>query len=197
MSREYDRDWDPDLYKKIDKYNSVKNLEQCLQCGKCTGNCPVAAITPSYNPRAIINDILAGSTARILDSDEIWRCMKCGTCYRGCPVDISFTSLILELRFAALESGHGQKYVVPANKFVFRSMEYGINFVPGKRGMERVMKLRSDMGVEPFPKVTPEAIEQFKAIFEQTQTLRYMEKLKTDTEKPLRLSYAEGRIVNE
>lgn len=194
MPREYDRDWDPDLYHKIDGYNMVKNLEQCLQCGKCTGNCPVAAITPSYNPRAIINDILTGSTERLLDGDEIWRCMKCGNCYRGCPVDIPFPSLILELRFNALENGYGQKYVNPANKFVFRAMEYGLTFVPGKKGMEKIMQLRSGIGVEPWPTVSDQAIEQLKAIFEQTRALQFMEKLKNDTEKPLRLSYAEGRI---
>jgi heterodisulfide reductase subunit C len=194
VPREYDRNWNEDLYNNIDRYNMVKNLEQCLQCGKCTGNCPVAAITPSFNPRDIINDVLTGRAARLLDSDEIWRCMKCGTCYRGCPVDISFPSLVFELRFNALENGYGQKYVNLANKFVFRAMDYGLTFVPGKKGMERIMKLREGIGIEPWPTVSPQACEQLKAIFEQTQALQYMEKLNNDTQKPLRLSYKEGRI---
>ena len=75
MPREHDREWDPELIHKVDRYHLVENLEQCLQCGKCTGNCPVAAITPSYNPRAIINDVLSGSVTRLLDSEEIWRCL--------------------------------------------------------------------------------------------------------------------------
>jgi heterodisulfide reductase subunit C len=194
VPREYDRNWNEDLYNNIDRYNMVKNLEQCLQCGKCTGNCPVAAITPSFNPRDIINDVLTGRAARLLDSDEIWRSMKCGTCYRGCPVDISFPSLVFELRFNALENGYGQKYVNLANKFVFRAMDYGLTFVPGKKGMERIMKLREGIGIEPWPTVSPQACEQLKAIFEQTQALQYMEKLSNDTQKPLRLSYEEGRI---
>jgi heterodisulfide reductase subunit C len=57
LSRELDKEWDDRLFQKVDRYKLVQNLESCLQCGKCTGNCPVAALTQSYNPRAIINDI--------------------------------------------------------------------------------------------------------------------------------------------
>jgi heterodisulfide reductase subunit C len=146
MPREYDREWDPELYHKVDRYHLVENLEQCLQCGKCTGNCPVAAITPSYNPRAIINDVLAGSTARLLDSEEIWRCFWCANCYRVCPVDINYPLLMMQLRYMALEQGYGQKYVVPINKFVFRAMEKGLTFVPGQKGIEKIMRLRSGVG---------------------------------------------------
>lgn len=197
VSREHDRDWDPDLYMKIDKYNLVGNLDQCLQCGKCTGNCPVAAITPSYNPRAIINDILAGSTERILDSEEIWRCLFCLNCYRVCPMDINFPLLMMQVRFTALENGYGHKYVIPINKFVFRALEAGLTFVPGEKGVQKIMRLRSAVGLEPWPTVSEQAIQQYKAIFEQTGALQFMKKLESDVEKPLRMSYVEGRIVNE
>ncbi|MEN6351427.1 MAG: 4Fe-4S dicluster domain-containing protein, partial [Syntrophomonas sp.] len=109
MAKEGSDKWDEQLYQKVDRYGLVGNLEQCLQCGKCTGNCPVAAITPSYNPRAIINDILAGSTERLLDSEEIWRCMWCANCYRVCPVDIHYPLLMMQLRYLALENGFGLK----------------------------------------------------------------------------------------
>jgi hypothetical protein len=39
LPRENMNEWDKDLYQKVDRYNLVPNLEQCLQCGKCTGNC--------------------------------------------------------------------------------------------------------------------------------------------------------------
>jgi ferredoxin len=48
------------LYAKVDIYHLVENLESCLQCGKCAGICPVARLSPSYNPRQIIHDILNG-----------------------------------------------------------------------------------------------------------------------------------------
>ncbi|MDD4549912.1 MAG: 4Fe-4S dicluster domain-containing protein [Syntrophomonadaceae bacterium] len=197
MPREKDRDWDDNLYSKIDHYNLVENLEQCLQCGKCTGNCPVAAITPSYNPRVIVNDILAGSSVRLLDSEEIWRCFWCANCYRLCPVDIHYPLLMMQLRYMALENGYGLKYVLPINKFTFRALEKGLTFVPGKRGVEKIMRLRTSIGVEPWPQVSEKAIREYRAIFEQTGAKAWMENIQNMTEKPVRFSYLEGRMANE
>ncbi len=175
----------------------MENLEQCLQCGKCTGNCPVAALTPSYNPRAIVNDILAGSPVRLLDSEEIWRCLWCGNCYRVCPVDIQYPLLMMQIRYMALENGYGLQYVLPINKFAFRAMEKGLTFVPGRKGIEKIMRLRTSIGVEPWPEVSPKAIQEYREIFEQTGAQEWMQNLESRSGKQLRLSYAEGRLAHE
>lgn len=197
MPREKERDWDQDLYQEVDRYGLVVNLEQCLQCGKCTGNCPVAALTPSYNPRAIVNDILAGSRVRLLDSEEIWRCFWCANCYRVCPVDIHYPFLIMQIRYMALENGYGLRYVVPINKFALRALEKGLTFVPSQKGVERIMQLRSSLGVDPWPQVSEKAIREFREIFTQTGAENWMRDLENREERPIRLSYREGRIVNE
>lgn len=197
MPRERDKDWDENLSKKIDRYHLAENLEQCLQCGKCTGNCPVAALTPSYNPRAIINDILSGTSKRLLDSEEIWRCLWCANCYRVCPVDIQYPLLMMQLRYDALENGYGLKYVVPINKFAFRAMEKGLTFVPGQKGIEKIMQLRTSIGTDPWPQVSEKAINEYRQIFEQTGAKAWMEKLENTPEKPVRFSYREGRISYE
>lgn len=197
MPKELEKDWDENLYKKIDRYNLVENLEQCLQCGKCTGNCPVAAITPSYNPRAIINDILSGDVSRLLDSEEIWRCMWCANCYRVCPVDIQYPLLMMQLRYMALENGYGLKYVLPINKFAFRAMEKGLTFVPGQKGIDKIMGLRSSLEAPPWPEVSDKAINEYREIFEQTGAKKWMEDLENSAEKPVKLSFSEGRLTNE
>jgi len=197
MAKEGSDKWDERLYQKVDRYGLVSNLEQCLQCGKCTGNCPVAAITPSYNPRAIINDILAGSIERLLDSEEIWRCMWCANCYRVCPVDINYPLLIMQLRYMVLEKGYGLKYVLPINKFAFRAMEEGLTFVPGQKGKEKIMRLRSGVEATPWPEVSDKAKTEMAEIFAQTGVRRWMENLEQLEEKPVRMSYREGRIIHE
>lgn len=197
MPKVVNEDQVANLYQQIDHYDLVENLEQCLQCGKCTGNCPVAAITPSYNPRAIVNDILAGYPTRLFDSEEIWRCMWCANCYRVCPVDINYPFLMMQLRYMALENGYGLKFVLPIDKFTFRAMEKGLTFVPGQRGVEKIMRLRTSIGVSPWPEISEEAINQYREIFEQTGAKQWMENLGEMTEKPVRLSYLEGRITNE
>jgi heterodisulfide reductase subunit C len=157
----------------------------------------VAALTPSYNPRAIINDILAGSTARLLDSEEIWRCLWCANCYRVCPVDIHYPLLMMQLRYLALEKGYGLKYVVPINKYAFRSMEEGLTFVPGQKGRERIMALRAAIDVSPWPEVSERAKKEFGEIFEQTGCRRWMENLEMEQEKPLRLSFLGRGVIDE
>ncbi|MDD5169576.1 MAG: 4Fe-4S dicluster domain-containing protein [Syntrophales bacterium] len=196
MGKECDYEWDPDLRKKVDRYGLVANLEDCLQCGKCTGNCPVAAITPSYNPRAIINDILTGSAKRLLDSEEIWRCMWCANCYRLCPMDINYPMLIMQLRYLALENGYGLQYVVPVNKFAFRAFDEGLTFVPGPRGIERITHLRRSVEASPWPEVSDKAKEEYGMIFAQTGASQWMENLEKIEGKQLRMSYREGRIVH-
>lgn len=197
MPREKDSNWQEDLYEQIDKYKLVVNLEQCLQCGKCTGNCPVAAITPSYNPRAIINDILTGNNARLLDSEEIWRCFWCANCYRICPVGIHYPLLMMQIRYVALENDYGLKYVLPINKYAFRAMEKGLTFVPSERGIEKIKGLRSSIGVDPWPEVSDKAIQEFNEIFEQTGAKERMKELNVRAEKMVRFSYEGGGISNE
>ncbi|KUG04306.1 cob--com heterodisulfide reductase subunit c [hydrocarbon metagenome] len=201
MPRENMTDWDDKLYQKVDRYNLVPNLEECLQCGKCTGNCPVAALHPSYNPRQIIHDILLGETERLLQSEEIWRCMWCANCYRVCPVDIHYPLLMMQLRYLALENGYGLKYVTPINKYAFRAMEKGLTFVPGQKGVEKIMGLREGIGVEPWPAVSEKAISEYSEIFKQTGAFDWMKALDEvqakKEEKPVVLSFLGGRLIDE
>ncbi len=197
MPRESEKDWDDQLFQKVDRYKLAQNLESCLQCGKCTGNCPVAALTTSYNPRAIINDILSGNISRLLDSEEIWRCFWCANCYRVCPVDISYPMLMMQLRYLALENGYGLKYVVNINKFTYKALDEGLSFVPGAKGIERIKKLRTAINVSPWPEVSERAKKEYREIFEQTGAVAWMKKIESQEEKGLRMSFAEGRITNE
>lgn len=201
MPRENMNEWDKDLYQKVDRYNLVPNLEQCLQCGKCTGNCPVAALHPSYNPRQIVHDILSGDIERIMASEEIWRCMWCANCYRVCQVDIHYPLLMMQLRYLALENGYGLKYVTPINKYAYRAMEKGLTFVPGQKGVEKILRLRSGIGVEPWPNVSEKAIAEYGAIFEQTGALDWMKALDEvqakGEEKPVQLTFMGGRLIDE
>jgi hypothetical protein len=112
-------------------------------------------------------------------------------------VDINYPLLMMQLRYMALENGYGQKYVTGINKFVFRAMEKGLTFVPGQKGIEKIMRLRSGVGAEPWPEVSAKAIAEYRAIFEQTGAKEYMENLEKSEQRPLRMSYREGRIVNE
>jgi len=197
MHVESKKDTIKSFYRQVDSHYLVANLDQCLGCGKCVGNCPVAAVSPSYNSRQIIRDVLAGQRDRLLASEEIWRCFMCGGCYVACPSDIPFPLLILQLRSRAVEAGYGLKYIRPFRRFALKAREDALTFFPSEKGRERVKKLRSSIGLSPLPEVSDKAKEEYKALFDLTGSTERLNMKESDEEKPVSLLYVEGRIISE
>jgi heterodisulfide reductase subunit C len=196
MSREKETDLKKDLYSRVDVYKLVPNLETCLQCGKCVGVCPVANLSPSYNPRMVINDILRGREDRWLKSEEIWRCFWCANCYTMCPMDIPYPMLMMQMRYLAITNGYGLKYFFPFKRFALRAMEDGLTFAPASpKARERIARTRQDIGLSPWPEVSEKAREEYKALFAMTGAADFLASISEDMEKPVRLTYLEGRIT--
>jgi heterodisulfide reductase subunit C2 len=69
---------------------SDQNLLACLQCGKCTGGCPVAGAV-AHGPRQMIAVILLGLKDEALTAELPWYCVGCAICASRCPVRIDFS----------------------------------------------------------------------------------------------------------
>lgn len=197
MPREKYQDHDENLRDQVDAYKLVENLETCLACGKCVGNCPVASLTPSYNPRQIISDVLNGNAERWLGSEEIWRCFWCAGCATVCPNDIMFPLLMMQLRYLAIEKKYGLKYMMPFKRFGLKARVDGLTFVPSERGQEKIKRLRTNLGVSPWPEISEKAKAEYKELFDLTGATAYLESLDDQDEKPVGLRYSEGRITHE
>jgi heterodisulfide reductase subunit C len=178
----------------VDVYRLVDNLNSCLACGKCVGNCPVARLTPSYNSRQIIRDVLSGVSDRWLQSEEIWRCLWCANCYTVCPMDINFPLLMMQLRYKAMEAGYGMQYIAPFKKFALRARDDGLTFAPGKKGREKVERTRSNLGTSPWPDISEKAKAEYKTLFDLCGTTKFLEELKTEEVEDLHLTYQNGKI---
>jgi heterodisulfide reductase subunit C len=174
----------------------VPNLSSCLACGKCAGGCPVAALNPSYNPRQIIRDVLAGREERFLDSEEIWRCFWCANCYTGCPMDIHYPLLMMQLRYMALERKFGYRHILSFKLFAIRAREDGLTFAP-LQGRDKIMKIRTDAGMSPWPEISDKAKAEYKALFDLTGTTAWVKAIKKGDERPIRAAYLEGKIADE
>jgi Fe-S oxidoreductase len=95
-------------------------LFACIQCGKCTGGCPMAMKT-KLNPRMIIYRLLiAGNGFNLEGRDELWDCTTCNTCYSRCPKEVNPMETMIALRSAIVEKGRVHPNVKTALESTFR-----------------------------------------------------------------------------
>lgn len=83
---------------------SGQDLLRCLQCGKCSGGCPITSDTVG-GPRRLIARILSGMKEEALRDSTWWYCVSCGTCATRCPVEINTYALATTLCEMAAEEG--------------------------------------------------------------------------------------------
>jgi heterodisulfide reductase subunit C len=81
--------------------NSEK-IKSCIQCGTCTGSCPVS-YAMDISPRELIALFRAGDIETILNSRSIWVCASCYSCQSRCPSLIKVTDIIYALKRLAME----------------------------------------------------------------------------------------------
>lgn len=100
----------------------VLDLNSCVECGRCTDNCPANAIGGSLDPKQIVlqmqkglmaggetiagdDSLVAGGKAWVSEND-LFQCLSCGACEEACPVGIEHVGLkILDLRRGLVSEG--------------------------------------------------------------------------------------------
>ncbi len=91
---------------------SVKDIVQktkayyCLDCGICTGSCPVSRFNPRFSPRLVVEKALLGFEGEIMEDKDLWACLTCGACEGRCPASVDYNEFIWGLRSSAHELGH-------------------------------------------------------------------------------------------
>jgi heterodisulfide reductase subunit C len=91
----------------------------CIQCGKCTGGCPVARKTV-LNIRDLIYQMLVEPEMEVTAHQELWDCTCCFTCVERCPKDVRPAELIIGLRGQLVESGRIPETIGTALMGIFR-----------------------------------------------------------------------------
>ena len=94
-------------------------LMGCIQCGKCTGGCPVARKT-HLNVRDLIYQMLIEPELDVSTHEELWDCTACFTCVERCPKDVRPAELIIAMRSQMVEGGRIPDTVGNALMGVFR-----------------------------------------------------------------------------
>jgi heterodisulfide reductase subunit C2 len=81
-----------------------KKINKCIQCGTCTGSCPVSYMM-DITPREVIALFRAGDMESILNSRTIWICASCYSCTVRCPMGIKVTDILYALKRTAMDKG--------------------------------------------------------------------------------------------
>ncbi len=80
-----------------------QQIDYCMECGVCTGSCPISQERSQFSPRQMIKRTLVEVEDDILQSKDIWACLSCSRCSDRCPVGIDFPAFIRSYREKALE----------------------------------------------------------------------------------------------
>ena len=122
----YESELDPDFGEKIARKAYGEKLFSCIQCGTCSGTCPVSHYM-DYTPRKIIAMIREGFREEVLHCVTIWLCASCYACTVDCPREIKITDVMYALKQEAMARcvyPGGFSIPVLAREF-FRGVERG------------------------------------------------------------------------
>jgi len=107
-------------------------LKICIQCGTCSGTCPVAEFM-DHTPRRLIAMINADLKDQVLASNTFWHCASCYHCTVRCPSGIDIAELMYALkRYSIWKNQHQEGLIGPvfSETFVKTIMKSGRSYEP-------------------------------------------------------------------
>jgi quinone-modifying oxidoreductase subunit QmoC len=99
---------------ELTKLPGCEKLFSCIQCGTCSGTCPLS-IYMDFTPRRIMNLVREGFREDALASQTIWLCASCYSCTVRCPQQIQITVIMYTLKREAIKSRlFPKRFPIPA-----------------------------------------------------------------------------------
>jgi len=86
---------------------SGQNVYRCMQCGTCTGVCPMAEHM-DVTPRQALLMLQHGITEPVIESRTPWLCASCHSCQSRCPRGIEVTRVMEAIRQIKLRANEDQ-----------------------------------------------------------------------------------------
>jgi quinone-modifying oxidoreductase subunit QmoC len=109
----YQREADPEWSSRIRNLPGCERVSSCIQCGTCSGTCPLS-IYMDYTPRRIIALIREGFKEDALSSKTIWLCASCYSCTVECPQQVHITDVMYSLKREAIkEKKYPARFPIP------------------------------------------------------------------------------------
>lgn len=107
---------------EIMRVPGCEDLVRCIQCGTCSGTCPLS-VYMEHSPRQIIALVRADFKDEVLRTNSIWLCASCYACTVECPREIRITDIMYALKQRAIqEHAFPRRFPVPVLAKEFMQM---------------------------------------------------------------------------
>ncbi|MDX9859126.1 MAG: 4Fe-4S dicluster domain-containing protein [candidate division Zixibacteria bacterium] len=149
----YESELDSEFSGEIASIPGGDQLFNCIQCGTCSGMCPLSPYM-DYTPRQIIAMIRAGMRGEVLSCYTTWLCASCYSCTVECPKEIRLTDIMYAAKRLAIRGKvYPTRFPIPvlAREF-FKSVEK-----TGRSNEGRVL-LRLYLKTNPFKMLSQAAL---------------------------------------
>jgi heterodisulfide reductase subunit C len=134
-------------------------LRDCIQCGTCSGACPMS-VHMDLTPRRVIALTRAGLERDVLQAATPWLCASCYECQVRCPRGIKVTDVMYELKRRAIEKAlYPKRFPIPVLAKAF----YGLVATHGRNSESRLV-IELALRTNPFSllKMAPLGIKLLK-----------------------------------
>lgn len=81
-----------------------ETFQSCMQCGACTGGCPVGEVA-KFSPRQVIRNVALDRGSNVSVDEASWSCATCNHCVETCPRGIEIVDLMKSVRRHVVEGG--------------------------------------------------------------------------------------------
>ena len=144
-----------------DRQCSLKEQHKCMQCNKCSIDCPATIIFEDFSPRDLMLRAMTGEIEELVLGKEIWQCGQCLSCDARCPRDCSPAVIIQVLRVVALRFNPDIDYMRQIEKRVKKDL-----FRTGQPILPDTLVLPKDL-------LGPRTRKRHKAAFKNRRKLGY------------------------
>lgn len=108
--------------KEIMSVSGCEQLQSCIQCGTCSGTCPLS-IYMDFSPRQVMALVRADFKNEVLHSHTVWLCASCYACTVECPRQIRITDIMYALKQRAIKEGvYPKRFPIPILAKEFSAM---------------------------------------------------------------------------
>ena len=93
---------DREFTRKVEEISGEK-LTKCMQCGTCSGLCPMDAST-EITPRMLIHLTALGQREKVMNVNFAWLCATCYVCEMRCPRGLDVPKIVEAVRQMVLRT---------------------------------------------------------------------------------------------